>query len=290
MNTMPVSQITNVTRRTNVMRPDIHLVNPEIDDRSPPIVARREERQLRRDIISGLSAQDFALSYHLRFGIASPRICALEGVVRWQHRRRGAISEVALMALAEKAGATRELQHWALSSGCAALAGLPDGTRLSLNLTPWQVRNQGLYDSIHAATEEHRVRPDQLELALSEMALESLDDEAQLALAGLFDDGVSLAVSQFGALTGSLTLLGRLPLDRVRLDATLVRRVLLEPDARAMVSAVVTVAHAMAARVVASGVETEAQRKCLAELGCDEAQGPFYGGAVQAGMLVNIVV
>lgn len=278
------------TPTASAMPDTMALRSATLAERSPPLLARREERQLRREIVAGIAARDFGMAFQVRFGIATPRVAAIEGTVRWQHRRRGGISESALMALAEKANATGEVQRWALDTGCETLSALPGELRLSLNLTPWQVRHSGLFASIDAATRAHAVRPDQLELALSEAALESLDGEAQLALAGLFDDGVSLAVSQFGALTGSLTLLSRFPLDRVKLDAGLVRRTVQEADARAMVGAVVTVAHAMGARVVATGVETEAQRACLAELGCDEAQGAFYGQAVPAGQLVNLVV
>jgi EAL domain-containing protein (putative c-di-GMP-specific phosphodiesterase class I) len=252
--------------------------------------ARREARHLRREILAGLAAREFPLQFQPRFAIASPRVTAVEGVVRWQHRRRGAISEAALMALAEKAGATPELQRWAFAAGCEALAGLPGGIRLALNLTAWQVRHPGLSDAIDTALRQHDLRADQLELTLSETALETLDPEAQLMLAGLFDEGISLAVGQFGSQLGSLTLLSRFPLERVKLDARLARRVPGDPDARAVVSATVAVAHAMGARVVAAGVETEAQRAALAGLGCDEATGSFYGQAVPGGQLVNIVV
>ena len=251
---------------------------------------RREARQLRRDILAGLAAREFPLQFQPRFAIASPRVTAVEGVVRWQHRRRGAISETALMALAEKAGATPELQRWAFSAGCETLAGLPGGIRLALNLTAWQVRHPGLSDAIDSALRQFDLHPDQLELTLSEAALETLDAEAQLMLAGLFDDGISLAVGQFGSQVGSLTLLSRFPLDRVKLDPGLARRVPEDPDARAVVGATVAVAHAMGAKVVAAGVETEEQRVALAELGCDEATGWFYGKAVPGGQLVNIVV
>ncbi len=245
---------------------------------------------MRRDILAGLAAQEFSLSFHTRFGIASPRVTAVEGTVRWQHRRRGAISESALMALAEKAGATGALQRWAFDAGCETLARLPAGIRLALNLTTWQVCRPGLFGSLDAALREHDLRPDQLELTLSEAALETLDGEAQLVLAGLFDDGISLAVGQFGALTGSLTLLSRLPLDRVKLDAALVHRLPEDGEAMAMVEAVVKVAHARGARVVAAGLETEAQRAALARLGCDEAQGPMFGPPVRGGHLLDLVV
>ena len=251
--------------------------------------ARREARQLRRDILAGLAAREFPLTFMPRFAIAAPKVTAVEGVLRWQHRRRGAISETALMALAEKAGATPELQRWAFASGCETLAGLPRGLRLALNLTPWQVRHPGLFSALYAALDAHDLHPHQLELTLSESALETLDSEAQLVLAGLFDEGFSLAVGQFGSLVGSLTLLARLPLDRVKLGSELVRRVPRDPDAMAVVGAVVAVARSLGARVVATGVETEAQRAALAGLGCDEAQGPFYGQPVAAGHLVNLV-
>jgi EAL domain-containing protein (putative c-di-GMP-specific phosphodiesterase class I) len=152
------------------------------------------------------------------------------------------------------------------------------------------VRHPGLSDAIDSALRQFDLRPDQLELTLSEAALETLDAEAQLMLAGLFDDGISLAVGQFGSQVGSLTLLSRFPLDRVKLDPGLARRVPEDPDARAVVGATVAVAHAMGAKVVAAGVETEEQRVALAELGCDEATGWFYGKAVPGGQLVNIVV
>ena len=280
----------SIDQTSDLPRDEARRLRPGEALAAPSAPAGRELRQLRREIVGAIAARDMVLAYVPRFAIASPKVGAVEAVARWQHRRRGAISEAALLALAEKSGATTEVQRWAFATGCEVLAGLPAGTRMAFTLTPWQLRHPGLFGALDAALDRNGLRPDQIELSLSETALETLDSGSQMVLAGLFDDGFSLAVAQFGAVMGSLTLLSRFPLDRVKLDAGVVRQLPADPDARAMVAAVVSVAHTMGGRVVAAGVETEAQRQCLADLGCDEAHGLFYGRPVGEANLLNIVV
>lgn len=242
----------------------------------------RDERALRRGIAKGLAGNDFVLRFQPRYPIEGSRISAVDGMIRWQHRRRGAISEQLLMTLAEKARIGGELHRWAIEEGARAISSLPHGIRFGLNVAPFMLRGPGLFDLLHCAVEEFNIVPDQLELSINETVLSTLDDFAVMILAGLYDEGVSIMVSHFGAALGSLTLLSRVPLDGVKLDVGLVRRLPDDIESLAIVRAVIEVAHSMGARVVAEGVETVEQRLVLAKLKCDEAQGPLFGPPIIA--------
>lgn len=240
----------------------------------------RDKRALRQEFAKALATNDFSMRFLPRYRIAMPRLTAMEGVIRWQHRRRGLIPEALLMGLAGKAGIAEAVNRWAMMEGARVLANMPRGMRFVLKVGPYQLRGPALFDHIHQATEAYGITPDQLELSVSETTLSALDESALLVFAGLFDDGVSIALSHFGASLGSLNLLARIPLDCVKLDASLVRRLPHDPGSVAMIRAVIEVAHSVGARVVAQGVETEEQRKVLAKLRCDEAQGGIYGVAM----------
>jgi EAL domain-containing protein (putative c-di-GMP-specific phosphodiesterase class I) len=251
---------------------------PEVD--FPGAV--RDQRGLRREFVKALSSSDFSLRFVPRFRIASPRLIAAEVVIRWQHRRRGVIPEPLLMGLAEKVGIASEVNQWAIMEAAQVLVRLPTTMRFSLNLTPFQLTSPALVDNINMAMDRFGILPEQLELSISEKALSGLDESALLVLATLFDDGLSIALSHFGATLGSLNLLAQIPLDCVKLDASLVRGVPHDPSSIAMIRAVTDVAHSMGARVVAQGVETEDQREILAKLRCDELQGGIAGPALTA--------
>ena len=253
-------------------------VLPETE--SPSAV--RDQRSLRREFEKALASNDLSLRFVPRYRIASSRLTAADVVIRWQHRRRGVIPETLLIGLAEKVGIAREVTQWAIIEASLVLARLPTTMRFSLNVTPYQLARPGLVDSLHIAMDRFGILPEQLELSISEKALSRLDEPALLVLATLFDDGLSIALSHFGATYGSLNLLARIPLDCVKLDASLVRGVPHDPSSIAMIRAVTDVAHSMRARVVAQGVETEDQREILAKLRCDELQGGIASPALTA--------
>lgn len=248
----------------------------------PPAGPARDQRALRREFSRALLGNDFSMRFLPRYRLGTMRLVAAEGVIRWQHRRRGMIPEALLMGLAEKAGIADEVHRWAIMEGARVLARLPRGLRFALNLGPHLLRGPALFENIHNAVTEFGITPEQLEISISETTLSGLDDAALLVLGGLFDDGVAITLSHFGEALGSLNLLARIPLDCVKLDASLVRGLPHDPGSIAMIRAVIEVAHSMGARVVALGLETEEQRRMLAKLRCDEAQGGIVGAALTA--------
>jgi EAL domain-containing protein (putative c-di-GMP-specific phosphodiesterase class I) len=248
----------------------------------PPAGPARDQRALRREFSRALAGNDFTMRFLPRYRIASPRLMAAEGMIRWQHRRRGVIPEGLLMGLAAKAGIADEVHRWAIIEGARVLSRLPPEMRLALNIRPHLLRGPALFENIHDAVTQFGITPEQLELSISETTLAGLDEQALMILASLFDDGVAISLSHFGESLGSLNLLTRMPLDCVKLDSSLVRGLPDDPGSVAMIRAAIEVAHSIGARVVALGVETEEQRKVLAKLRCDEVQDGNAGTALTA--------
>ncbi len=248
----------------------------------PPAAGLRDVRAMRREFARALDGNEFSLRFQPRYRIAAPRLTGIEGVIRWQHRRRGLIPEPLLMGLAEKARCASDVQCWAIGEGMQVLSHLPRGLRFALNLSPSLLCGAALFECVGKTLDRFGLAPEQLELSVNETVLAELDETALMVLATLFDDGVTIALGQFGARLGSLNLLGRIPLDWVKLDPGLVRGLPDDPGSIAMVRAATEVAHSLGARVVAMGVETDEQRKALAKLRCDELQGGIAGAALMA--------
>jgi EAL domain-containing protein (putative c-di-GMP-specific phosphodiesterase class I) len=154
--------------------------------------------------------------------------------------------------------------------------------RVAVGLPPDGLREGGVPAQAEAALQHSDLPPHLLELGLSSQAIRDDTPETLAALAALRDLGTGLALDGFAGGLDGFRALRRVKLNSVRLDPDLIRGLQEERDARAVVATIVQFAHAQDTRVVALGVETTLQRDILADLGCDEAQGPLLGGLMAA--------
>lgn len=245
--------------------------------RAPTQVAsRRDGRFLRRDLLGALARNEFEMRFQPRHCMTSHCITTLESSIRLRAGRRGGISEATLIELACQARVLNSLYSWAIASGARALIALAQPIHLSIKAPAAVIGSSILFHCLDHAVTELGIMAEQLEISISETVLAALDDSSLLTLAGLFDEGVSIAISHFGGELASLRLLTRIPVDRVLIDARLIRALPDDPGSMAIARGAVETAHALGARVVASGVETKAQRGALKRIGCDEAQGGLF--------------
>jgi EAL domain-containing protein (putative c-di-GMP-specific phosphodiesterase class I) len=188
----------------------------------------------------------------------------------------------AVLPLAEECDAVAEIGAWTLRRACADARSWPEGM-VSVAVSPRHLAQGGLVDAVEAALRESKLTPARLSLELPEAALLAAEPEGQVALSMVRDLGAGVVVDDFGSAMGSLAMLRRLPLTGMKLDRSLVRGLPGESQDTAMVGAIVAAARALGMTTVAKGVETEAQRACLAALGCDEAQGYLFARTDQDG-------
>ena len=234
-------------------------------------------RRLEQDLRQAVAQDAFVLHYQPRICCRDGHIVGAEALIRWTHRRRGLVSPAYFIPLAEQNGLIVKIGAFALRTACVEAAIWGDvNSMISVNVSPRQLSDRALLTQVAAALEESQLPPERLELELTESMLLHVDADALFSLSALRDLGVGLALDDFGTGYASLGMLRRLPLTAMKLDRSLVRDLPDRPEDVAIARAAVQTGHAMGLRVVAEGVETEAQRDFLAAIGCDEGQGYLF--------------
>lgn len=231
---------------------------------------------LQTDLRQALKNGQLSLHYQPKLDSRTGRIRSAEALLRWQHPERGPVPPAVFIPVAERFGLIQELGHWVIEEACRQLRSWDERglhLRVAINLSVHQLRQDDLVDRIAAALERHRIDASRLLCEITEsMAME--DTQAtQRALDGLGRLGVYLSIDDFGTGHSSLSYLRKLPARQLKIDKSFIHDLDADRDARAVVDAVIRLAHALDLSVVAEGVETAAQRDILVELQCDELQG-----------------
>ena len=247
-------------------------------DPSPavPSAERAHLRRLRRDLTTATAHDGFVLHYQPRVALRSGALTGAEALIRWPHRKRGLMAAGSFISVAEQAGLISDIGGWVLRAACAAAVGWGQRVRIAVNVSARQLQDQDLLRQIGEALDDTGLDPEMLEIELSEAILTDDNLDTLLVLSALRDLGVGVTLDDFGAGVASLAMLKRLPLEQIKIDRALVRTLPDEPEDVSIVQAIVDTGHALGLRVIAEGVETEAQRSLLAAIGCDQAQGYLF--------------
>jgi EAL domain-containing protein (putative c-di-GMP-specific phosphodiesterase class I) len=234
---------------------------------------RRREQELRQALHGG----ELALHYLARRSLPSGEIRGAEAVLRWPHRRGGLVAAADFMPAAETSGLAGQIGGWMLQEACRMAASWDGNIVVSVDVSASQVEGDGLLDQVANALESSGLPPHRLEIELCETGLTGCLGETLLRLGALRDLGVGVALDEFGTGAASLSLLKRLPLTTVKLDASMLRDLAFSREDRAILQAIIQAARALNLVTVAMGIETEDQRAFLAGLACDEGQGSLFG-------------
>jgi EAL domain-containing protein (putative c-di-GMP-specific phosphodiesterase class I) len=246
------------------------------------------------DLVSPLRAalhsDALVLHFQPEVDLASGAVVGMEALLRWQHPRRGLLWPRDFLAVADGAGLLPQLGWWVLERCCAELETwrpLPpaaDGTarQMWVNVAASQLLEPGFVDRVERLIAAHAIPRDTLGFEVTEEGLESGSRAARELLDDLRAIGVALALDDFGTWYSSLSTLGELPIDAVKLDRSFVRGVGSDLENDTIVSSVIALAHAHGVRVVAEGVESWAEGARLCEIGCDRALGYLFSGPQRA--------
>ena len=236
----------------------------------------RERRQLESDLRHAIDHGRLEVYYQPCLSLKDDRITGCEALVRWRHPERGMVSPAVFIPLAEDIGLINELGEWVLTTACAEAATWPEHIRLAVNVSPVQLKSRTLALRITGALAASGLKPDRLELEITEAVL-IRDDEAALAiLHQLREIGVRIALDDFGTGYSSLSYLKRFPFDKIKIDRCFVSDIAEADGSSSIVQAVVNIAAALNTTTTAEGVETAAQRDVLRKLGCTEMQGYLF--------------
>ncbi|NEX59834.1 putative bifunctional diguanylate cyclase/phosphodiesterase [Noviherbaspirillum galbum] len=230
-----------------------------------------------------IDRDEFLLNYQPQVDIRTGEIIGCEALIRWRHPELGMVSPAQFIPLAEENGMIIRIGEWTLRTACRQAkewqrAGMP--VRIAVNLSARQFHQGDVGDTIENLLREFELPAELLELELTESIL--MEDSARsLAMMGkLHRMGVQLSIDDFGTGYSSLSYLKRLPIHILKIDQSFVRDIDIDADDRAIVTAVIALAHSMKLRVVAEGVESEQQLDFLRRHGCDIMQGYLFSKPV----------
>ncbi|MBB5711939.1 putative bifunctional diguanylate cyclase/phosphodiesterase [Sphingomonas xinjiangensis] len=248
--------------------------SPEMDE---SIASRRV---IEDDLRAALHAGDqLFVAYQPKLDSSGARIIGLEALVRWRHPTRGELAPDAFISVAEDCGLINPLGEWVLGEACRVARHWPD-LSIAVNVSPIQFGSAGVARSICSIAHAAGVSPQQIELEVTESILVENDDTVRAALEELRSAGFRIALDDFGTGYSSLSYLKKFKVDSIKIDKSFVKRLGHDPEAIAIVQAVIALGHAMALSVTAEGVETEEQGCLLRVAGCNELQGFLFSKAV----------
>lgn len=248
-------------------------------------VDQRDQAELQADLRQAVARGELELYYQPKVDAKTLQITAAEALLRWHHPSRGLVSPAVFIPIAERSGLIRSIGNWVIDDACRQAAAWRDEglrMRVAINLSAYQMRQDDVVDRIEAGLRQHRLRPERFTVEITESVAMEDTQVTQRAFERLRAAGVHVSIDDFGVGQASLSYLRRLPAAELKIDASFVRDVATRDDARTIVDAVVRMAHALRLKVVAEGVETDAQRDRLVKLGCDELQGYLFAKPMAA--------
>ena len=240
-----------------------------------------------------LDAKEFFLVYQPQIEIKTGRIKGFEALIRWQHAKMGLVPPDRFVSIAENNGLILPIGEWVLRTACTDARswqdnGLP-AVKVAVNVSAVQFRQDGFTDLVRSVLKDTGLFPQYLELELTESLLLSNAKVVFETLQDLNRMGVLLVIDDFGTGYSSLSYLKHFPVCKLKIDRSFVREIVVDCDDAAITAAIISMAKSLHLKVIAEGVEDEAQLSLLREQGCDEAQGFYFSKGVQAAVAASML-
>jgi diguanylate cyclase (GGDEF)-like protein len=235
-----------------------------------------DRAQLECDLREAISLNQFALVFQPQVGVIDGRIVAAEALLRWRHPTLGVKLPGTFIKRAEETGLIVEIGEWVIETVTDTIArwgAMGMEQRLAINISPRQLDQASFFRRLRESMLAARAPAHLLELEITETLAMHCSDEVIEAIATLRADGASIAIDDFGTGYSNLARLRDLPVDRVKLDRSLIEHIAVKPEARTIVQAVIGLIHGLGCEAVAEGIENQAQVDVLRIIGCDVIQG-----------------
>jgi diguanylate cyclase (GGDEF)-like protein len=266
---------------------NFQFYSAEIDNYS------RERLALESGLRRALERGELTLHYQPKADLAGGHVCGMEALLRWQHPQMGLLAPDRFIPIAEQSDLIRPIGAWVLKTACMQnRTWQRQGTQrvaVAVNLSPCQFAEESLVPDIQSALAESGLQGSDLELEITESMVMNDPEQAVATLRRLKDLGVTVAIDDFGTGYSSLAYLKRFPIDSVKLDRSFVEDIPQDVDSMAIAQAIIAMAHTLRLKVVAEGVESEAQVGFLRGEGCDAIQGHYFSAARAASEIPGVM-
>ena len=242
--------------------------------------------ELEIDLRRAFDAEEFQLYYQPKMDLRTGAITGVEALLRWYHAERGWISPDKFIPVAEETGMIIAMGDWVVREACKQLkawAYTPLAhLNIAANVSVQQFAREDFVDVVLRTLAHYKVKPHQMELEITESLLMRSVESTTTALQRLGAAGLTLSIDDFGTGYSSLGYLRNFPVDALKIDRSFVKDLPTDGDAAAICAAIIAMARELKLKVIAEGVETEAQLKFLREHRCDQAQGYLIGRPASA--------
>lgn len=248
--------------------------------------AAQTRLRLSNDLRGALAANQFRVYFQPIIELATGRICKAEALLRWQHPERGLVSPLDFIPLAEETGLINAIGDWVFKESARQALRFNKqfqcDCQISVNLSPVQFRveNKGFVNEWLQYVQELGLSGGKFVVEITEGLLLNAESGVTDKLLALRDAGIQVAIDDFGTGYASLAYLKKFDIDYLKIDQSFVRNIETDKDDFTLSEAIIVMAHKLGLKVIAEGVETQGQKKILAEAGCDYAQGYLYSKPV----------
>ncbi len=251
----------------------------------------QQNAEIEADLRDALHGDQLVVEYQPIVDAVDGTFSGFEALLRWNHPTRGRLLPSEFIRVANDSGLINHIGQWVINAVCAQIAECRRrGLRLphvAVNVSPRQFQAPGMCDSILECVARHAITPGQLAIEITEELLLDQSTELLGQLERLRMRGIDISIDDFGTGYSSLQYLRDIPAKRLKIDQTFIARIEHSTADRAIISTIAHLAHALGMRVVAEGVENEAQRALLHAAGCDELQGFLFGRSLTMAQVVD---
>ncbi len=248
--------------------------------------AASQRVDMEHDLRAALAGRQFELHYQPKVSAADGSVVGFEALLRWNRPGHGMVPPMHFIPLAEQLGLLVQIGQWVVEEACRQMAewralGL-GRVPVAVNLSPCQLRSRSLIEGVRGSLDQHGIGPGELEMEVTESMMMDEPEQAIAILRDLRAQGVELSIDDFGTGYSSMAYLKRLPVGTLKLDRHFVIDVADDPRDADLCAGVIALAHKLGLKVVAEGVETDAQRQALMARECDLFQGYLFSRPMPA--------
>ncbi len=253
-----------------------------------------ERMVMKSSLRNAIKNEEFIIYYQRQVDATTGKLIGMEALIRWQHPDLGLIHPLKFISLAEESGSIVEIDRWVMTTAMKQFTqwykdGLEPGV-LALNLSMRQLRSDDFIEILQESMQAIDFKPQWLELEVTEGEMMKKPEESIIKLEKITQMGIEITIDDFGTGYSSLAYLKRLPVRKLKIDQSFIEGLPDDKEDVGIVKAIIALAESLGLKLIAEGVETDAQKEFLLAIGCKHIQGNYYAEPVSAAEIEKSVL